>query len=286
MEEEILKLAKVIERLVTNQMNKKNLTDRIPSVSYVVQESLSFPITRHILSDTDGKSLIRSVFTAYNLLTGDNDVTALKKSKTISIISVVEREGESYLPKKECNECGGSGDVKCDECYGDGAINCRECEGSGYEQCPECDGSDEECDNCGGDGEVSCSGCYGSGTESCGECYGSGGVTCQECSGSGVIEADYGDEVIKVSYFSIVTQSEDLVNEINNNIDSSDGEIKNFDEIIDKYQSEILKIDTIADTIDFSNDWMADESVDYKLENLKTPYYKFTVKDNKITSLF
>lgn len=285
MEEEILKLAKVIERLVVNQMNKKNLTDRIPSVSYVVQESLSFPITRHILSDTDGKSLIRSIFTAYNLLTGDNDESAVKKSKTISDISIVEREGESYLRKEECSECGGTGNVSCDECYGDGTIDCRECDGSGFEQCPECDGSDEECDNCGGDGEVSCSGCYGSGKESCPECYGSGEKTCEECSGMGEVEGDYGDEVIDVSYFNIVTQNEDLVSEINNNLDSDD-EIKNLDEIIDKYKSEILKLDTFSDTIHFSNDWMADESVDYKLENIISPYYNFTVKGDTITSLF
>lgn len=285
MEERILKAGKIFERWVTFQMGKKGLMDKVPSVSYVMDEILSYNGTKSVLSGLDRQELIRSIFTAYNLLTGDDDVSAVKKSKTISDISVVEREGESYLPKDECSECGGTGDVSCEECYGEGAIDCRECEGSGYKQCPECDGSDEECDNCGGDGEVSCSGCHGSGTESCPECYGSGEKTCQECSGMGEVEADYGDEVIEVSYFSIVTQSEDLVNEINNNLDSDD-EIKNFEEIIDKYQSEVLKLDTFSDTIHFSNDWGVDESVDYKLENLITPYYNFTVKRDTITSLF
>lgn len=283
MEVEILKMAKVIERLVVNQMNKKNLTDKIPSVSYVVEEALSFPITKNMLNYMGGESLIRSIFTAYNLLTGDNDVSALKKSKTISKISVVERESESYLPQVECNECRGEGDIRCEECDGEGGVDCRECKGDGLQQCPECDGSDEECDHCGGDGEISCSECYGGGTESCGECYGSGKLNCQECGGSGEVEAD--DYSIDVSYYDILTQSEDLVNEINNNLDSDD-EIKNFDEIIDKYQSEILKLDTFNDSINYRSDWGADDSVDYKLEHIITPYFKFKVKNDKITTLF
>lgn len=283
MEVEILKMAKVIERLVVNQMNKKNLTDKIPSVSYVVEESLSFPITKNMLNYMDGESLIRSIFTAYNLLTGDNDVSALKKSKTISNITVVERESESYLPQVECNECSGMGEITCEECYGEGGVDCRECKGDGLQQCPECDGSDEECDHCGGDGEISCSECYGGGTESCGECYGSGKLNCQECGGSGEVEAD--DYSIDVSYYVIVTQSEDLVNEINNNLDSDD-EIENFDEIIDKYQSEILKLDTFNDSINYHSDWGVDDSVDYKLEHIVSPYFNFTVKNDKITTLF
>ena len=283
MEETILKAAKIFEKWVTFQMGKKGLMDKIPSVSYITDEILSYNGTKRILLGLDRQELIRSIFTTYNLLTGDDDTSALKKTNTISDISIVERESEAYRPKVECQECSGMGEITCEECHGEGGVYCRECEGSGYLQCPECEGSDENCDHCDGGGEISCDECYGGGTKSCDECYGSGKLDCQECGGSGEVEAD--DESIDVSYYVIVTQSEDLVNEINNNLDSDD-EIKNFDEIIDKYQSEILKLDTIDDTINYNYDWGVDESVDYKLEHIVTPYFNFTVKNDKITTLF
>ena len=283
MEETILRAAKIFEKWITFQMGKKGLMDKIPSVSYITDELLSYNGTKSILLGLDRQELIRSIFTAYNLLTGDDDTSAVKKTNAISDISVVERESEAYRPKVECDECGGEGEIRCEECDGEGYVECLECDASGYLQCPECEGSDENCDHCGGDGEIRCIECYGSGTESCSECYGSGKLGCQECDGNGEVESN--DDYIDVSYYFIVTQSEDLVNEINKNLDSDD-EIKNFNEIIDKYQSEILKLDTFNEMIDYYNDWGVDESVDYKLEGILSPYFNYKVKNDKITARF
>jgi hypothetical protein len=40
----------------------------------------------------------------------------------------------------DCEECGGSGEVKCEECDGEGEVSCDECQGSGRDDCGSCDG--------------------------------------------------------------------------------------------------------------------------------------------------
>lgn len=284
MEENILHIGKIIEKWIEFQMDKKDMMDKVPSVSYITDELLSYNGIKSILLGLDGQTLIRSIFTSYNLLIGYDDISALKKSKTISDINVIERESEPYNIKQECDECVGDGDVKCEGCDNEGNVDCGGCNGESYLKCPECDGSNEDCNYCGGGGEVYCDECNGKGTELCSECYGNGKIRCQECNGSGEVESY--DEYIDVSYYSIITQNEDLVNEINNNLDSDDM-IKNFDEIIDKYQGEILMLDTIRDTINFDKEWGVDGGDnEYKLENIISPYYRFTIKNNNITTIY
>jgi hypothetical protein len=41
---------------------------------------------------------------------------------------------------ENCDECGGSGEIKCEECGGGGEVSCNECGGSGREDCNTCDG--------------------------------------------------------------------------------------------------------------------------------------------------
>jgi hypothetical protein len=91
--------------------------------------------------------------------------------------------GEQY-----CNYCDGNGNVECDNCDGDGVITCSECDGDGrqmgdgkWENCDECGGSGEiKCEECGGGGEVSCNECGGSGREDCNTCDGGGIIETDE----------------------------------------------------------------------------------------------------------
>lgn len=247
MEETILKVAKIIEKWVTIQMGRKNLINNSPSVSYILEEVMSYPGTRSIIGDMVGEVFIRSIFTAYNLLTGDDETTALEKSKSISDISIIERESEEYNLKEECSLCGGDGEVSCQECNEEGEDSegntCENCWGHGFEECPECEGSGE------------------------------------------ILNED--EEVIDVTYFTIVTQNNDLVSEINSNIDTADNEIKGFEYIIQRYMGEILRIDVIHDTIDFDVEWGTHNGVDYKLENIIiTPFYKYKInRKGEITGL-
>ena len=246
MEETILKVAKIIEKWVTIQMGRKNLINNSPSVSYILEEVMSYPGTRSIIDDMVGEVFIRSIFTAYNLLTGDNETTALEKSKSISDISIIERESEEYSLKEECSLCGGDGEVSCQQCNEEGddseGNTCENCWGHGFEECPECEGSGK------------------------------------------ILNED--EEVIDVTYFTIVTQNNDLVSEINSNTDTADNEIEGFEYIIQRYMGEILRIDVIHDTIDFDVEWGAHSDVDYKLESISTPFYKYKInRKGEITGL-
>ena len=128
MEEKILKISKILEKWVRLDKSHKGLKDKTPTASYVVSSVLDYPPTKSLAMKFKGKDLGRLFFTTYNLLNGDSDLDALKKSETTYVVDIIEPEGQSY---HMVNDCESSGEQTCDVCSGMGTSYCEECDGSG-----------------------------------------------------------------------------------------------------------------------------------------------------------
>ena len=291
MNENILKIGKVLESWITLDLSHKGLLDKKPSISYIESSSLSYPPTKNILSSLDGEELIKGLFVTYNLLNGDDDKTALQKANTIYGIDYVKSESDEYFADVYCEECDGGGEVSCSECDGLGYLDCDSCEGRGNEECGECNGEgvDEDGDSCmycDGDGSITCDDCGGDLTIDCTDCEGSGNRECGECEGSGEVVGD--TYKIDIEYGTIITQNLEMVEELNRRTNNQREEvIDEFNEWVARYKNEILIIDKIDDTIDYEYEWeVGDEEA--KLENVrinKLDDYKVSNRSGQITSL-
>ena len=279
MEENILKVGKIIERWVTMDLSHKGINDQMPSVSYIAQSVLSYPATLNILGSLHGDEMVRSIFVAYNLLSGDNDSTALDKSRRIYMIDLKQKTSEEYFPDEECTYCDGSGEVNCQECDGDGEIECSHCDGSGQISCEDCEG--EECSLCDGDEFIKCSDCDGDGSDTCSDCYGDGKFECPECEGSGEVEGS--EEVIDIQYSTIITQDESLTEGIELRLDNDDSE--SIDSLLNRFKGQIMITNVIDDTVDFYDEWDGESDIEYKLENIKLNHKGYKIgRDNKISA--
>ena len=290
MNENILKVGKVLESWITLDLSHKGKLDMKPSVSYIESSALSYPPTKNILSSLDGDELVKGLFVAYNLLNGDDDNTALRKADTIYTIDYVQSEGDEYYPDENCENCDGMGEIECEDCDGLGYDDCGNCEGSGNEECGNCDGAgvdeyDDECNYCEGEGNTQCYDCDGDGTIDCNTCEGSGNRECDECEGGGEVEGSI--EKIDIEYGTIITQSTEMIEELNRRTDDEREEIiDEFHEWVSRYKNEILIADKIDDTIEYEYEWEVGDA-EAKLEGLrmnKLGDYKVG-KNNQVTSL-
>jgi len=291
MSENILKVGKVLESWVTLDLSHKGKLDMKPSVSYVESSALNYPPTKNILSTLDGDELIKGLFVAYNLLNGDDDKTALQKANTIYTIDYLKSESDEYLADEYCDNCEGNGEVNCNVCDGLGYEDCGNCEGRGKDECGECDGegvdeNGDSCTNCDGDGSITCDDCDGDSTVDCTYCDGTGNRECKECEGNGEVTGNI--EKIDVEYGTIITQSTEMIEELNRRTDDRRKEvIDGFNKWVDRYKNEILITDKIDDTIEYYGEWeVGDEEA--KLEYVRTNKlgeYRVSNRSGQITSL-
>lgn len=278
MEENILKVGKIIERWVTMDLSHKGMTNKMPSVSYIADSALSYPATNNILDSLPGDEMIRSIFVAYNLLSGDDDTTALSKTRSIYMIDMVQKMSEEYYPDVECDYCDGNGEVSCESCGGDGEIECSDCDGSGQISCEDCEG--EECSLCDGDEFIKCSDCDGDGSNTCRECYGDGRFECPECQGGG--ETEGSEEVVDIQYSTITTQDESLAEGISERLNNED--LGSIDELLKNYIGQIMVTNVIDDIVDFYDEWYG-EDIEYRLENIKRNSKGYKIdRNNKISA--
>ncbi len=266
MNENILKIGKVLESWITLDLSHKGLLDSKPSVSYIVQSSVTYPPTKNILSSLDGEELVKGLFTSYNLLNGDSDETAISKSEKIYVVDYVKRESDEFYP-----------DVYCDDCSGGGEEQCQNCEGEGEIECTDCDGTGEDTDS------ESCYKCDGSGNITCEDCDGSGNVECSNCEGEGEVTGDI--ESVEVEMGTILTQNKDMVEELNRRTEGGNV-IDGFEEWVDKYKNEIIICDTIDDVIEYEYEWElgnAEAKLEDVGDNLKN--YRISRNTPNITAL-
>jgi len=286
MEENILKVGKIFERWVTMDLSHKGMIDKMPSVSYIASSVISYPATKNMLESLPGDEMVRSIFVAYNLLSGDNDSTALDKSRRIYMIDIKQKDGEEYIPDIECEECSGWGEVQCPECDGSGVEDCGNCEGRGSVDCGDCDGdgTDEDgdtCYTCDGEGSEKCYDCDGDGSYSCSGCGGEGKLECPECDGGGEVEGS--EEVVDIQYSTIITQDESLVEGIKLRLDNDDSE--SIDSLLNRFKGQIMITNVIDDTVDFYDEWDGESEIEYKLENIRLNHKGYKIgRDNKISA--
>lgn len=278
MEENILKVGKILESWVTMDLSHRGMTDKMPSVSYIADSALSYPATKNILESLPGDEMVRSIFVAYNLLSGDDDSTALNKTRSLYMIDIKQKTSDEYYPDVECDYCDGSGEVECGVCYGNGDVECGECSGSGQISCEDCEG--EECSLCDGDEFVKCDECDGDGEYTCNNCGGDGKFDCSECDGSG--EKEGNEEVIDIQLSTILTQSEELPKGIEERL--NDENLGSINELLNEYKGQIMVTNIIDDVVDFYDEWDGDD-VEYKLENIKRNHKGYKInRDNKISA--
>lgn len=262
MEENILKIGKVLAQLVSMELLNKGIKGKKPSVSYIAQVSLKNAITFNILENTEGIVMVRGIFAAYNLLNGDTDIEAVRKTDNIFMIDTMESDGYEYFNKSDCDYCGGEGQVECDECGGDGQVPCDKC-GS--------DDDDESCSDCNGDEYVYCDACSGDGNYECPECEGDG-------------EIDDNEESIDIVYSTVLTQNSEFVDEVKNNIGKYNS-VNDFKTISEKYDSEIMLIDNTADTILFEDEWGGYDTnfVSIRLEGITLNHPRYRIQKKPST---
>ena len=253
MEEKILKISKILEKWVRLDKSHKGLKDKTPTASYVVSSVLDYPPTKSLAMKFKGKDLGRLFFTTYNLLNGDSDLDALKKSETTYVVDIIEPEGQSYHMENDCDECGGSGEVNCSECDGEETTECGDCGGDG--QVKDGDGDDIECAECESSGEQTCDVCSGMGTSYCEECDGSGQTT-------DLFES------INIEYVTLITQSELFIEDLRKRHNPDTDYITDFDLLVKKYIGELIVVDKIFDTIDFEDEWGGGDDSLHKLESI------------------
>jgi len=111
---------------------------------------------------------------------------------SLGFANVFTTEGTEYV--KECDECGGAGELDCEYCDR-GEITCETCDGTAEVTCEECDGDGrqmgdgewEDCEACDGTGNGKCPDCGGDGYLNCDNCN-DGKNECWECNGNGDVE--------------------------------------------------------------------------------------------------
>jgi len=88
MEEKILNLSKSLVKIIIHHMSNEDTLLKKPSVSYITEVLISFPMSLSILSDIKGEALLRTIFTTYNLLSGDSEEMALNKTKDLFYLDI------------------------------------------------------------------------------------------------------------------------------------------------------------------------------------------------------
>jgi hypothetical protein len=114
---------------------------------------------------------------------------------TVAAAGSLRHSGDAQLVKeydacsvhRNCDGCGGSGQVACAGCHGSGKRSCLQCGGSGSRSVSvhrtRWNGNSHESYYV--QEQQSCYGCFGSGRQVCGSCGGSGRQRCASCSGHG-----------------------------------------------------------------------------------------------------
>lgn len=183
MDEKIKKLASKIDGMFpSTDLSAQDIYTHLTSVMENQKDYF-----RHIKQP----DIIKLVVYLYSLHKTGKYELGDKILNNLSFLILLQKTDDNYI--KDCDECGGGGNVTCDSCDGDGENECSECDGTGEVTCSECDGNgvDDEgnsCDECNGKGKVECDYCDGNGQVSCDTCGGDGSETCRECEGNGEIE--------------------------------------------------------------------------------------------------
>jgi hypothetical protein len=181
---------------------------------------------------------LQLVFLIFSYKTEGNFDLGYRIINSLGFANLFMTEGVPY--DKDCDYCGGDGDITCDNCGGDGEVRCEACNGNGEVRCEACDGDGEDdegnpCEECQGGGRVECENCNGRGRYTCDDCMGYGGKRCPECDGDGYIRTDE----LLYEYYDICTWS----NYLNDRCELKEGTyevVLSYDDFIDLSEDYIV----------------------------------------------
>jgi hypothetical protein len=181
---------------------------------------------------------LQLVFLIFSYKTEGNFDLGYRIINSLGFANLFMTEGVPY--DKDCDYCGGDGDITCDNCGGDGEVRCEACNGNGEVRCEACDGDGEDdegnpCKECQGGGRVECENCNGRGRYTCDDCMGYGGKRCPECDGDGYIRTDE----LLYEYYDICTWS----NYLNDRCELKEGTyevVLSYDDFIDLSEDYIV----------------------------------------------
>jgi hypothetical protein len=181
---------------------------------------------------------LQLVFLIFSYKTEGNFDLGYRIINSLGFANLFMTEGVPY--DKDCDYCGGDGDITCDNCGGDGEVRCEACNGDGEVRCKTCDGDGEDdegnpCEECQGGGRVECEYCDGRGRYTCDDCMGYGGKRCPECDGDGYIRTDE----LLYEYYDICTWS----NYLNDRCELKEGTyevVLSYDDFIDLSEDYIV----------------------------------------------
>ena len=170
---------------------------------------------------------LQLVFLIFSYKTEGNFDLGYRIINSLGFANLFMTEGVPY--DKDCDYCGGDGEVRCEACNGNGEVRCEACDG---------DGEDDEgnpCEECQGGGRVECENCNGRGRYTCDDCMGYGGKRCPECDGDGYIRTDE----LLYEYYDICTWS----NYLNDRCELKEGTyevVLSYDDFIDLSEDYIV----------------------------------------------
>ena len=229
-EEKLEVIAKKLSNLFSNENTKpQEFFDRFMFLKKTKSQFLG-----HI----NNTITLQLVFLIFSYKTEGNFDLGYRIINSLGFANLFMTEGVPY--DKDCDYCGGDGDITCDNCGGDGEVRCEACNGDGEVRCKACDGDGEDdegnpCEECQGGGRVECENCNGRGRYTCDDCMGYGGKRCPECDGDGYIRTDE----LLYEYYDICTWS----NYLNDRCELKEGTyevVLSYDDFIDLSEDYIV----------------------------------------------
>ena len=215
------RISQTLLKWVNLNVKSSNTNGDKPSVSYIVNNIISFSTARDIMIDMEGVDVLRLSYIIYFISEGDDFKTAQNKSNNLYMFDFISVEDIKYTEEE------------CEECYGDGTIECSWCDGDGEEDCTECDntttsdeGDEEECDECNGKESVECS-----------NCSGDGNVECSNCDGEGRIESE--EEMVSIDENKWVFNSPILAKKLQNEIENNYRTDSSIYAILDDFKNQV-----------------------------------------------
>lgn len=127
---------------------KKSYPDRTPSMTFILERSLSLPPLKLLIDDFTNNNVkegLKLLYIAFFMLNDyDYETAVIKTENELYEITLLE-VGNLEYDEDVCDKCNGTGDVdcpycedtdenECDRCWGDGKIDCPDCNGNGYQK--------------------------------------------------------------------------------------------------------------------------------------------------------
>ena len=261
--------------LVKKFIEKSKKTDSKPSVSYIIERSLSISALRTLLEREikTTNDLIELFYTVFFLFEGDSLEVAQFKAENELYYIIIQEVGDKEYKDEECSECDGDGTVECYNCN-DGNEECYNCAGTGEVDYRDYEGQDNECEDCNGTGEVSCSACDGEGNLECSSCDGDGDVSSE-------------NEFVYLNNEYWIYYGEDTHEKIDNAVKESTNDLIDIYDILDNTKGGLFLLKTESESEEIELDDFENEFGSYyDAQGKYLVHSEFNVNQFNLTNSF